>query len=165
MCCRSQGKKTKDLLSKSSHNEKSVLYRDVDISMLPTQVLLQKKKGKYKDSYQRQRERERISTDWYNSCSSSQTLSTLRCHGQRGTLMQRILCNMTTYIKCRGGQAPRGLGSTHKTGGLGRGGLQKEEPIVVDWWELHHISWLNVQTLKLPVIVLRVLKGDVREMR
>ena len=63
MCCRSQGKKTKDLLSKSSHNEKSVLYRDVDISMLPTQVLLQKKKGKYKDSYQRQRERERISTD------------------------------------------------------------------------------------------------------
>ena len=46
--------------------------------------------------------------------------------------MQRIFYNMTTYIKCRGGQTPRGLGSTHKTGGLGRGGLQMEEPIVVD---------------------------------
>lgn len=46
MSCRNQGKKTKDLLSKSSHNKKSVLYRDADISMLPTQVLLQKKKGK-----------------------------------------------------------------------------------------------------------------------
>lgn len=110
--------------------------------LLPTQVLLQKKKGKYKDSYQCQKREIKNIYRWIQFL-LFQTLSTLRCHGQRGILMQRILYNTTTYIKWRGGQAPRGLGSTHKTGGLGRGGLQTEEPIVVDWGELHYISWLN----------------------
>ena len=58
MSCRNQGKKTKDLLSKSSHNKKSVLYRDADISMLPTQVLLQKKKGKKTVISARERDKE-----------------------------------------------------------------------------------------------------------
>lgn len=130
--------------------------------MLPTQVLLQKKKGKYKDSYQCQERKEYLQRSIQFLLFQPDTY-----HSQmpwaRGTLQQRILCNMTTYISA-GRTGPKGSGNDSQDGWLGEEVCRRKSPIVVDWWEHHHISWLNVQTLKLPVIVLGVPKGGVREM-
>ena len=44
--------------------------------------------------------------------------------------MQRMLYNMTTYIKCRGGQAPRGLGRLARQVAWGGEVCRRKSPLL-----------------------------------